>query len=69
MSSGDVWRNDKRGHIRGSKHYIKLAVDLNLFKNGKYLRGTRTHYKFGMFWKNLGHTWGGIFGDGNHYEY
>ena len=66
---GDVWARE--GHKDGSFHYKKLAVDLNLFKDGKYLAKTEDHRSLGEFWKSIGGTWGGDFKhkDGNHYSY
>ncbi len=65
-----------RGHVPGAKvksgklscHHYKLAVDLNLFKEGKYLTPTEAHRIFGIFWEAMGGTWGGRFNDGNHYS-
>lgn len=56
--------------IRNSLHTRRLAIDLNLFKDGHYLRSTESHQELGMWWKSLGpdHAWGGDFGDGNHYS-
>lgn len=56
--------------IRSSLHTLKLAVDLNLFKDGAWLRGTDDHRSFGEWWKqqNPQCCWGGDFGDGNHYS-
>jgi hypothetical protein len=70
VTFGDAARMDKRGHMPNSKHYKRLAIDLNLFKNGRYLRKTVDHLKFGVFWENIGGTWGGRFKnpDGNHYQ-
>lgn len=67
---GDAARLDRKGHKKNSKHYIRLAIDINLFKNGRYLRKTSDHQKIGFFWENIGGTWGGRFKhkDGNHYE-
>jgi hypothetical protein len=69
ISIGDVYA--KSGHKRGSNHYKKLAIDINLFKDGKYLRSTDAHAGFGFFWETLHplNRWGGRFKDGNHYEY
>jgi hypothetical protein len=56
--------------IVNSLHCDKLAIDLNLFKNGKYLSDTEDHRPLGEYWKTL-HTlcrWGGDFHDGNHYS-
>ena len=65
---GDAARMDKRGHVKNSKHYQRLAIDINLFKNGKYLRKTSDHEIIGKYWESIGGKWGGRFGDGNHYE-
>jgi len=71
LSFGDAARMDRKGHSKNSKHYKRLAIDLNLFKNGMYLIKTSDHLFLGIFWENLGHKWGGRFknSDGNHYEY
>lgn len=68
---GDAARIDKRGHCKNSKHYRRLAIDINLFKNGRYLQKTSDHKQIGAFWKFISGTWGGDFKhpDGNHYEY
>lgn len=59
------------GHKEGSFHGKKLAEDLNLFKDGKYLDKTEDHRPLGEFWESLGGTWGGRFPDpdGNHYSW
>jgi len=51
-----------------SLHKLKLAIDLNLFKNGKYLKTTEDHKLIGEFWESIGGSWGGRFNDGNHYS-
>jgi hypothetical protein len=56
--------------IKSSLHTQRLAVDLNLFKDGKYLSSTASHEPLGAF-SELLHPlcrWGGRFGDGNHYS-
>jgi len=53
---------------RNSAHKQKLAIDLNLFKNGEYLTKTEDHRPLGEFWESMGGTWGGRFADGNHYS-
>lgn len=55
-------------HMKSSLHYIGLAKDFDLFKNGKYLINTEDHRPLGEFWESIGGTWGGRFGDGNHYS-
>ena len=69
VTFGDAWAHD--GHKHNSFHYKRLAIDLNLFKDGVYLEETKYHEPFGIFWKSLGGTWGGDFQnpDGNHYSY
>ena len=57
------------GHKENSKHKKRLAIDINLFKNGKYLSKTSDHVIFGEYWESRGGVWGGRFNDGNHYEY
>jgi len=69
VTFGDASRMDKQGHIKNSKHYKRLAIDLNLFKDGKYLSKTEDHEFAGEYWEKLGRKWGGRFRDGNHYEY
>ena len=67
LTFGDAYA--KSGHKINSFHYKKLAIDLNLFKDGKYLEKTDDHEPLGLFWESLDGTWGGRFGDGNHYSY
>ena len=58
------------GHMENSLHYSRLAVDLNLFKDGVYLRKASDHALLGEYWESLGGSWGGRFKkkDGNHYS-
>lgn len=55
------------GHAK-SAHKQRLAIDLNLFLDGKFLSATTDHEPTGRFWESIGGTWGGAFGDGNHYS-
>jgi len=68
ITFGDAYA--KSGHIEGSFHYKRLAIDLNLFKGGEYLTETQDHKPLGLFWESIGGTWGGRFKkpDGNHYS-
>jgi len=68
ITFGDAYA--KSGHIDGSFHYKRLAIDLNLFKDGEYLTETQGHKLLGLFWESIGGTWGGRFKkpDGNHYS-
>jgi len=61
--------NAKKGSgISRSLHCDRLAVDFNLFKDGKYLTSTEAHRPLGEFWESIGGAWGGRFKDGNHYS-
>ncbi len=56
--------------IKNSLHCIRLAVDLNLFKDGVYLPTTEAYKFAGEYWESLNslNRWGGRFNDGNHFE-
>lgn len=60
--------NDADGGHPNSNHLNRLAMDLNLFKDGKYLSATSDHEPLGLYWESIGGTWGGRFNDGNHYS-
>ena len=66
LTFGDAYAQS--GHMKNSNHYIRLAVDLNLFKDGKYLQDTAHHKPLGEYWESIGGSWGGRFQDGNHYS-
>ena len=66
LTFGDAWA--KTGHKNNSNHYIRLAVDFNLFKDGVWLSSTDDHKELGEYWESIGGCWGGRFGDGNHYS-
>ena len=66
VTFGDAWAST--GHKINSFHYSRLAIDLNLFKNGRYLTSTGSHTPLGEYWESIGGSWGGRFGDGNHYS-
>lgn len=64
---GNIGEKKGYGHSK-SCHKLRLAIDLNLFKNGKYLEGTEAHRPLGEWWESIGGSWGGRFNDGNHYS-
>ena len=71
ITFGDAFRDPakmlkKYGH-ENSLHGIRLAIDINLFRNGKYLTSTESHRPLGEYWQSIGGDWGGDFDDGNHY--
>lgn len=74
---GDAYRDprlhgqvgEKKGYgASGSLHKERLAMDLNLFKDGKFLTATEDHKPLGEKWESMGGSWGGRFNDGNHYS-
>lgn len=59
--------------IRNSLHTLRLAIDLNLFKDGNYLSSSDSHKPLGEWWEKQSTPehkccWGGRFKDGNHYS-
>ena len=79
VTLGDAFRDPRvfgpmgtvLGYGRGkSAHKQRLALDLNLFKDGKFLSGTEAHEELGTWWEGQGCSWGGRFSppDGNHYS-
>lgn len=79
ITLGDAYRDSRLhgavgikkgyGHSK-SAHKQRLAIDLNLFKNGVYLIKTQDHKELGTYWESLDPLcrWGGRFNDGNHYS-
>ncbi len=60
--------NAKKGTgIKRSLHCDRLAIDINLFRNGVYLTASTDHRELGEWWESQGGSWGGRFNDGNHY--
>ena len=78
LTFGEAWRSPEEAvrlakagkGIAKSLHCDRLALDLNLFKDGIYLRGTEAHRTLGLWWEGLNDlcSWGGRFGDGGHYS-
>lgn len=64
---GEIGTRIAYGHPK-SAHKMRLAIDLNLFKDGQFLGGTQDHKPLGEWWESQGGTWGGRFEDGNHYS-
>jgi hypothetical protein len=77
ITLGDAYR-DPRVHgalgvkmaygARNSCHKLRLAMDLNLFKDGKYCTDGASHGPLGEKWESMGGSWGGRFQDANHYS-
>ncbi len=64
---GDFGIKKGYGHPK-SFHKKRLAIDLNLFKDGEFLGSSEDHRPLGEWWESIGGTWGGRFRDGNHYS-
>ena len=60
----------KGSGIADSLHTKCLAIDLNLFKDGVYMKESADHEPLGVYWESIGGAWGGRFTkpDGNHYS-
>lgn len=67
----EIYLKSGKTKTRSSRHLISLAIDLNLFKDGKYLPDTKDYKLAAEFWVSLdpnnvaGYYWGW---DGNHFE-
>lgn len=82
VTLGEAWRSKEEAArlaklgkgIKNSLHTVRLAIDINLFKDGVYLTSTEAHRALGTWWemqsagKDYVTAWGGHFGDGNHYS-
>ncbi len=49
-----------------SLHKQRLALDLNVFRDGIYLR--KGYDDLGEYWESIGGSWGGRFNDDNHFS-
>lgn len=73
-SPAEAERLNKLGlGIKNSLHTVRLAIDLNLFKDGEFLTRTEDYRELGEWWEELSSSdyecvWGGRFQDGNHFS-
>ena len=78
VTLGDAYRDPrvhgnmgvKLGYGRANScHKLRLAIDLNLFKDGEFLEQSSDHEPLGTWWEKQGtdYRWGGRFNDGNRY--
>lgn len=51
-----------------SCHKLRLAIDLNIFKDGTYIADSKDYAFAGKYWESIGGSWGGSFNDGNHFS-
>lgn len=82
LSAGECYRTPEQAAlnaqhnsgIANSLHTLRLAIDLQLFKDGVYLTDSAAYAALGAFWKGLDPdcAWGGDFKsrptDGNHFS-
>ena len=69
VTLGDAYRHPSCPYgSEVSLHHIRLAIDLNLFKNGEYMKDSKSHRQLGEWWESQGGSWGGRYNDGNHYS-
>ena len=69
VTLGDAYRDPRCGYgHKNSLHRKRLAIDINLFRDGALLNVTEDHKILGEWWEAQGGTWGGRFDDGNHYS-
>lgn len=59
--------------INHSVHSLRLALDLNLFEDGRFLDDTAAYLPFGAWWKanfsSYEARWGGDWGDADHFSF
>ena len=83
ITVGEVWRSPEEARrlkelglgIVNSLHTKRLAIDINLFKDGKYLKKSEDYESLGIKWESFSTSsytcaWGGRFKrpDGNHFS-
>lgn len=79
LTFGEAWRTPEQAAIyaaqgkgiKSSLHLVRLAIDLNLFKAGRYCDKTEDYEELGRYFESLGGCWGGSFltrPDGNHFS-
>lgn len=80
VTLGDAYRDPRVHGVIGVKqgyghsksaHKKRLAIDLNLFKDGVFMEGSDAHRELGEWWEKRHPLarWGGRFNDGNHYSF
>ncbi len=78
LTFGDAYRDPRLHGIHGEKrtgsysaaysvHKLRLAVDLNLFRDGAYLTADADHAPLKDYWESIGGA-KRIPGDANHYS-
>ncbi len=71
LTMGEAFRTDEQqalhlksgaSRVTRSKHQDRLAVDMNLFIDGRYVRDKEKYRALGEKWESIGGRWGGRFG-------
>lgn len=83
VTLGEAWRSGPEAErlakaglgVLNSNHCRRLAIDLNLFKDGRWLQSTPDYLPLGLWWERQSTPeatccWGGRFShpDGNHFS-
>lgn len=81
VTFGELWRPVETAALyakqgkgsANSLHCIRLAADLNVFLEGRFLTDGKLYEFAGVYWESLSRdglvcAWGGRFGDGNHFS-
>lgn len=82
LTFGEAWRppemeaiyvKEGKSETMNSRHIVRMAVDLNGFKNGVLLQSNTDYKPLGDFWKSINpaNVWGGDFKtlqDDDHFE-
>lgn len=80
VTFGEAYRTPEQAALNAAKgsgvsnslHTERLAIDLNLFKDGRYITDGEGHRELGAWWKTIGPMYrhGGDFtrADWNHYS-
>lgn len=69
LTFSEAWRSQEEAALNAQKgtgvvnslHCLRLAVDLNLFRDKVLLQGLEDYRPLGDYWKSLGGSWGGDF--------
>ncbi len=54
LSFGESYNASGTGHMKGSVHYVRLAQDLNTFKDGVWIQDGSIHSILHDYWDTLG---------------
>ena len=85
---GEIWRphetevlyqKEGKSELKPNQtsiHELKMAADLNIFKNGVLLQALADYLPFGQYWEGLSNPtlgivccWGGRWGDADHFSF